>query len=290
MKKILILFTLVICCLTVILSGCYDNDNNAIDNNEEKLVAELENNTPVTENDNIIDDNTVEDIVTEEVVELPEINNSVNEEYEVQSLVSLNVRDNPTTSGKIVGIINLKDTLPYIDMVNGWYKVIYDNNIAYVSANSSYTRLKSTSATSATVIESVIDIGMSLLGTPYEYGSVRVIDYNFKEIAAFTGNTFDCSAFVQYSFYVGAGINLYGDSRTMSKQGDTVSYDNITRGNVIFMTSTARQYNTGLERIGHVGIYLGDNKLLHTYGTGGVRITDFNSFWRGRFISAKDMF
>ncbi|HKL73891.1 MAG TPA: SH3 domain-containing C40 family peptidase [Clostridia bacterium] len=284
MKKNMVLMVM-ICCVAFSLLGCNNADQIAKNDGDINLGGmEVENGveqtTPTTTTD--------AQQTNPDSQELSTPTYATSSEYEVQSLVSLNVRDIPTTSGKIVGVVNTNESLPYIATVDNWHKVLYLGSIAYVSAKSNYSRLKSMIADND-IIEKVIAVGMSVLGTPYEFGSTRIIDYNFNKIDSFTGATFDCSAFVQYSFYIGAKINLYGDSRSMSKQGTTVRYNNIKRGDVIFMTSTARQYNTGLEKIGHVGIYLGDNKLLHTYGTGGVRITDFNSFWRGRFISAKSM-
>lgn len=290
MNKTTILVIVVIC-LAFVLYGCQDAKGGG--QLEYGTGLEIENgmelDNGVISGDVLENNPNVEDETTSDT---PSISNPVltaSEDYEVQSLVTLNVRDNPNTTGKVLGSITQNQTLPFIATEGSWHKVLFKDSVAYVSAKSNYSRLKPL-VSNNDIVERVIEVGMSVLGVPYEFGSTRIIDYNFNPIKAFTGRTFDCSAFVQYSFYKGANINLYGDSRTMSKQGTLVDYKDIKRGDVIFMTSTARQYNTGLERIGHVGIYLGDNKLLHTYGTGGVRITEFNSFWRGRFISAKDMF
>ncbi|NLL56091.1 MAG: C40 family peptidase [Clostridiales bacterium] len=285
MKKITTL-TIILLCLTLILFACSNIDK--ANNND---LAQPEQEQTLDYGAGLEIENGIES-EQEQSNGLPDTKEpsfSPSSEYEVQSLVTLNIRDNPSTQGNILGVMTQSQTLPLIETLDSWHKVLYNDSMAYVSANASYSRLKPLGSQSD-IVEKVIETGLSVLGTPYEYGSTRIIDYNFKPIVAFTGNTFDCSAFVQYAFYKGANINLYGDSRTMSKQGVTVKYEDIKRGDVIFMTSTARQYNTGIERIGHVGIYLGDNKLLHTYGTGGVRITEFSSFWRGRFITAKCMF
>lgn len=207
--------------------------------------------------------------------------------YNVQALVSLNVRNKAGTDGKILGTLSAGDTLPCYTKSGNWYEVKYKDARAYVSANAQYSQ--KVDANAQDKIEKAISVGLNLLGTPYEYGATRVIDYNFKPIKNFTGKTFDCSSFVQYCFYTGADVKLYGDSRTMSGQGVTVKAENIKRGDVIFMTSTSRQNKTGIERIGHVAIYIGDNKILHTFGTGGVRVQDYSAFWKGRTIIVKRM-
>ena len=93
--------------------------------------------------------------------------------------------------------------------------------------------------------------------------------------------------FCSICVYMGAQIKL---SRFKPKQkGILINESELERGDLIFMWSLARRYNTGIERIGHVVIYLGDNKILHTWGTGGVRIQDYSLGWRQRFILARRM-
>lgn len=207
----------------------------------------------------------------------------------VQSLVdSLNIRTGPSTSSKVIGSLNAGAKVDYIEGQNGWYKVRYGDEIAYVSANTSYTRLIDTNAGSVeALIDAVIDEGLKVLGTPYEYGSQRILNWDGTLNKNFTGKTFDCSAFVQYIFYKGAGIKLKGDSRSQSLQGTNVPLDKLQKGDLIFMTSSTRLNNTGIERIGHVAMYIGNNKIMHTFGTGGVRIQDYSEFWRGRAITAR---
>ena len=53
-------------------------------------------------------------------------------------------------------------------------------------------------------------------------------------------------------------------SRSQSIQGTAVSKANLKRGDLMFFTNDSRVNNTGVERIGHVGMYLGDNYILHT--------------------------
>lgn len=204
----------------------------------------------------------------------------------VQALVaSLNVRTAPTTSSNVLGSLSAGAKVDYIEAQENWYKIRYDGQTAYVSANASYTRLIDSNAGKvAALIDAVIDEGIKVLGTPYEYGSQRLLNWNGTLNNNFTGKTFDCSAFVQYAFYKGAGIKLNGDSRSQSTQGIPVSLDRLEKGDILIMTSSSRLNNTGIERIGHVAIYMGNNKILHTFGTGGVRIQDYSEFWKGRTL------
>ncbi len=208
----------------------------------------------------------------------------------VQALVNLNVRAQPSQNAAKIGTLNVNKLAGYIETINeSWYKVYFNNTLAYVSSNSAYSKIIDSNKikNNENIINKVIDTGMNVLGIPYEFGSQRILLWNGNLNPDFTGKTFDCSAFIQYIYYKGAGIKLSGDSRSQSKNGINVDLNNIIRGDIIIMTSTQRQYNTGIERIGHVAIYIGDNKILHTFGTGGVRIQDYSAFWKGRSITAR---
>ena len=75
---------------------------------------------------------------------------------------------------------------------------------------------------------------------------------------------FDCSSFMQYVFYYGADEILQVNTRTQVYQGESVEKAAIERGDLLFFTNASRYYNSGVERIGHVALYLGDGYILHT--------------------------
>ena len=66
-------------------------------------------------------------------------------------------------------------------------------------------------------------------------------------------------------FYFGADVLLDLTTRTQVKQGSAVKEINdLRRGDLMFFTNAQRYNNVGVERIGHVAIYFGDNYILHT--------------------------
>ena len=69
---------------------------------------------------------------------------------------------------------------------------------------------------------------------------------------------------MQYIFYYGADILLNMTTRTQVTQGNHVEKSEIERGDLIFFTNSQRYNKTGVERIGHVALYLGENYILHT--------------------------
>ena len=54
------------------------------------------------------------------------------------------------------------------------------------------------------------------------------------------------------------------NTRTQVVQGEKVKEGQLRRGDVMFFTNDSRYNNTGIERVGHVALYLGDNYILHT--------------------------
>lgn len=181
----------------------------------------------------------------------------------IKSLITgLNVRKAASTSSASLGSLDAGDMTVYLAKEGKWYKTYYRNQIAYIS--STYSVLYEMDA-SDEVIEKVILTGAKLLGTPYVYGAVRLHNGNGKvNSKSFDINKFDCSSYTQYMYFYGANIILDTTTRTQIKQGVSVQKGQIKRGDLIFFTNSSRYYKTGVERVGHVALYLGDNYILHT--------------------------
>ncbi|WP_248926533.1 NlpC/P60 family protein [Paenibacillus hamazuiensis] len=124
--------------------------------------------------------------------------------------------------------------------------------------------------------DAIIRLGGTFLGTPYQFGA-----------AAGQTNTFDCSSFVGYIFGK-QGIKLPRDSRQQSQKGTPVDLAELRKGDLIFFTTPQRKNKTGIDHIGHVAVYAGNNKLLHTFRVGiGVTVTELDKNWKSRIVSAK---
>ncbi|MCD7729190.1 MAG: C40 family peptidase [Clostridia bacterium] len=175
---------------------------------------------------------------------------------------NVNIRSGAGTGYSVLGSAE-KDTLyACIGEMDGWYKIRYLNSTAYISKK--YTSEYEMAASDNSIVESVIEEGAKLLGTEYVYGAVRYHDGKGNLNKNFTVSAFDCSSLTQYIFYKGAGVLLDVTTRTQVAQGVTVARENLQRGDLLFFTNASRKDNTGIERIGHVALYLGDNLILHT--------------------------
>lgn len=219
------------------------------------------------------------------------------QEQYIQALVNVNIRLTPNaTENNIIGLLKTGEVVQLLhrESIN-WYYIIYKGQEAYISANASYTRLLSNpdynlDSERDVKIEAIIAAGKTKLGIPYEYGASRILLYGGGINPNFTGKTFDCSSFVQYAFYIGAGIKLQGDSRNQSLHGESIARADLQNGDLIFMTTPSRANIKGIEHIGHVAIYLGEGKILHTHGVGGVKVDNFSGVWSTRYVCAKRMF
>ena len=176
----------------------------------------------------------------------------------------LNLRSGPGSGYASAGYIDAGDMVTLLAKEGSWYKTNYKNKIAYISANETYTEIHSMEQSEESAIEQVINEGLLLLGHPYVYGAIRFHDGAGNKLKNFDPTKYDCSSLMQYIFYHGAGINLNMTTRTQVKQGTFVSKNDLKRGDLMFFTNSSRYHYTGIERIGHVALYLGDNYILHT--------------------------
>ncbi len=175
----------------------------------------------------------------------------------------LNVRSGKGSSYASLGTLDKGDMVSFVALEDGWYKTIYKERVAYVSANSDYATIYRMD-TAGEKVESVIAVGKSLLGYPYVWGSQRYHWGNGVLNPNFMAGEFDCSALTQYAYYKGAGVILDVTTRTQVLQGTKVTRENLKRGDLMFFTNSSRYNLTGTARVGHVAIYLGDNYILHT--------------------------
>lgn len=175
---------------------------------------------------------------------------------------NVNVRKGAGTNYAVLTTSKQGTMYALTEKTGNWYKTYYRNQVAYVHA--SYVSIFTLEKSENEKVEDVIDEGYKLLGAPYVYGAVRFHDGNGKLLAGFSVQKFDCSSLIQYIFYKGAGKLLNVNTRTQIKQGKYVKPNELQRGDCIFFTNEDRQYNSGIERVGHVALYLGDNYILHT--------------------------
>ncbi len=151
--------------------------------------------------------------------------------------------------------------LSYQGTVGNYYITTYKEKTGYIHKN--YCSLVKFDVSSAN-IEKAIEFGANLLGYPYVWGSQRYHWGNGILNKNFVNGEFDCSAFVQYIYYKTNGVLLDVTSRAQSVEGKLVDRNDLQRGDLMFFTNASRKNKVGIEKVGHVGIYFGNNYILHT--------------------------
>lgn len=116
--------------------------------------------------------------------------------------------------------------------------------------------------------ENVTETASKYLGTPYKYGGT-------------TTSGFDCSGFTSKVFS-DLGIQLNRTSGSQYQQGDAVAKSDLQVGDLVF-------FNTSGSGISHVGIYIGDGKMIHSQTGQGVSYSSVNDpyYWGSRYVGAK---
>lgn len=108
----------------------------------------------------------------------------------------------------------------------------------------------------------VISTAMKYLGVPYVWGGE-------------SPRGFDCSGLVKYCF-AKVGISLPHSSRMQYSYGRYVSRSNLKAGDLVFF------YNP----IHHVGIYIGNGKMINATGNQ----VQISSVWRSSYFGARRLF
>lgn len=278
MKKILVIF---LCLVLALLSGCSSTNNTSdiTDSNTQVSAPIIQENKPTLPESSESPSAPEQALPitppqsttpsTPPTQELPETDSDFDQtdeeerkKYYIRSNSNgLRVRSKNSTSSNVLGTLDNGDMLSYHGKSGEFYKTIFREQTAFV--HSSYCSLVEFNQGDDKV-ESAIDLGASLLGHPYVWGSQRyhwgngVLNTNFK------AGEFDCSALVQYVFYISNNVILDVTSRAQSLNGTAVDKGDLRRGDLMFFTNASRYNKTGLERIGHVGIYFGGNYILHT--------------------------
>lgn len=109
---------------------------------------------------------------------------------------------------------------------------------------------------------------LSYQGVPYRW-------------AGMTSRGMDCSGLVS-RVLKDTGVKAPHNAAALSKLGVPVSYKDLQRGDLVF-------FKTRGHRIGHVGVYLGDDRFVHaSSGTGRVVVTSLSDpYYSRRLVCAR---
>ncbi|MEJ6400090.1 C40 family peptidase [Nicoliella lavandulae] len=106
---------------------------------------------------------------------------------------------------------------------------------------------------------SLIDEANDHMGVRYVYGA--------------TGpSSFDCSGFTKYVYKQALGVNLQRTAQAQYNSNKKVSVNSLKKGDLVFFGSSARS-------ISHVGMYIGDGKMIDAQNRGVIKESIYSSWW-----------
>ena len=112
--------------------------------------------------------------------------------------------------------------------------------------------------------------------------SMQLIGVRYRWETQLPQSGLDGSGFVAYVFKDKLGFLLPRKSTQISQVGTPINRDDLQPGDLVF-------FNTMRLTFSHVGIYVGDNKFIHSPSKGAdVRVDDLaNLYWGSRFDGAR---
>lgn len=192
------------------------------------------------------------------------------------SASSVNFREQPNTSGKVISKLSRNKQVVILEENNGWTKIEVGGkqgyvNAQYVSDKKVATTSRSSSRRTNTTTTTTTQNKTANTETKTEATEEVVANASTSEIVAYakkylgykyvyggsTPSGFDCSGFTQY-VYKHFGYSLSRTSRSQAGDGVAVSKANLQQGDIICFSGSS-----GSKKITHVGMYIGGGKFIH---------------------------
>jgi cell wall-associated NlpC family hydrolase len=195
--------------------------------------------------------------VTDPVAEVPEA--PASDDWR-STTANLNLRSGEGTSFPIIKVIP-SGTLLNVEAISGtWAKVTYSGSTGYVAT--AYLVASEAPATG----EDIVEYAKKFLGVPYVWA----------------GNTpesgFDCSGFTRYVF-ANFGISLPRISRDQARTGTAVTQEQRKPGDLLYFGSNGY--------VDHVGIYAGDNQVIHASSTNKMVVISNLQYYTATYMGAR---
>jgi cell wall-associated NlpC family hydrolase len=122
-------------------------------------------------------------------------------------------------------------------------------------------------ARSSAIASGLTRSAMRFIGTPYSFGGT-------------TAGGFDCSGYVQHVFAM-MGYHLPRTADAQYDAGRKVASAEMHAGDLVF-------FHTYAPGVSHVGIYLGNDRFIHSSSSHGVTVSSLHdSYWAPRYLGAK---
>lgn len=232
-------------------------------------------------------------IQTSEIKSNEQVKNSKSKNFEGTNYTgyvkeSVNVRDNDSMDSNVVSVLEKGTKVSgikgkyWIKISEGRYisvNYVQDEKVDLNQSNNAESTDSYKKESKAKVVRSneggsgsaVAQAAYNYLGEKYVWGSAQ------------PGVGFDCSGLTSYLYNKVCGISLYRNSAAQSNNGYPVSKNNLKQGDLLFFSTN------GSGSISHVGIYVGNGKMIHaSTPSTGVIISDIDSnYYSDTFVTAR---
>ncbi|MBJ9750493.1 C40 family peptidase [Burkholderia cepacia] len=182
-----------------------------------------------------------------------------------------------TIAGLFIGALFAAAPGAFADEVSS-----FNQNVINSTQNASNSSLQQTSGQPSGGGAKSFLAGMAGKAGDVVVGALNMIGVRYRWGGNSPDSGLDCSGFVRYVFQDTLGMSLPRRAEEMSRVGEKVSMSNLKPGDLVFFNTMRRTFS-------HVGIYIGDNKFVHSPSTGStIRVDDLDSgYWEKRFTGAR---
>jgi cell wall-associated NlpC family hydrolase len=186
-------------------------------------------------------------------------------------------------AGMFIGVLMAAAPGAFADEVSS-----FNQNASYSTSNGSNTVSSSNSqgtqsaaSTTESGARSFLS-GMAGKAGDVVVGALNMIGVRYRWGGDTPDSGLDCSGFVRYVFQDTLGMALPRRAEEMSRVGEKVRMSELKPGDLVFFNTMRRTFS-------HVGIYIGDNKFVHSPSTGStIRVDDLDDgYWEKRFTGAR---
>ena len=223
----------------------------------------------------------------EEKIETNNQNTNTNTSFEKKTMyvkgTTVNVREKADKNSNIVCAVFINETINVVGQENNWYKIEYKGKKGYIRSDLLSDKKVETASRDTVERKTLVNEIPSTANEKAESVPVSssgvtgndIVEYakQFKGYSYVYGaagpNAFDCSGFTSY-VYNHFGYKLNRTSRDQAKNGTAVT-GALQPGDILVFT------NSSGSAIGHVGIYMGNDKFIHASdSTTGVIISNLS--------------
>ena len=185
---------------------------------------------------------------------------------------SVNLRKDASVDADILDTLSQGTSVSICGLKNDWYKVTVNKVTGYISSDYVTTVTVTTAKDSAASGEAseVVAFAKQYLGTKYRSGGA-------------SPSGFDCSGFTYYVYkHFGTTLSR-SSSAQLSASCKKISKSELVPGDLVFFSTPNRP-----KKIGHVGIFIGNNSFIHASSPGDVvKITSLScSYYVKYYIAA----